>query len=218
MRRPTLLIAAGTTALLVALVLLWHSTLADSAAPAPTAQPRTEATNETSTPAGTSTPPAGAARPAPRPSAPGGFTPSRTVPTMPEAPAEAEQIGGPKLTNEGIEMGKNQLLEQTKAVEPLVRECVEKATASGAHATGTAILTYHVAQHGEEFTIENTGIDNEKTTLENEPLLDCLSATAKGMKFVGLPRGAKEIYAARRVTLDKGKITEYKHVTFSYLR
>lgn len=138
---------------------------------------------------------------------------------MPAAPAaEGESVGGPKLTNERLDFGKNQLLEQTKAVEPLVRECVDKAAVAGARPTGTAMLTYHVAQHGDEFEIENTGIDNSKTTLENETLLDCLSGTAKAMKFVGLPRGAKEIYVAREVTLDKGKITAYKHVTFSYLR
>ena len=62
------------------------------------------------------------------------------------------------------------------------------------------------------------GIDAEKTTLDNAGLLECLHQTATAMKFEGLPRDANEIYAARRVSLENGKITEYKHVTFSYLR
>ena len=134
------------------------------------------------------------------------------------APAAPDTAPPPRDNNQGLEFGGKQLHAQTKAVEPLVRECVEKAAITGARPTGTAMLTYIVAKRGDKFEIEDTGIDNEKTTIENEGLLECLHQTAKGMKFEGLPRGAQEIYAARRVTLENGKVTEYKHVTFSYLR
>ncbi len=214
----TLLMFAGTAALLVALVVLWQSTRSDTAAPTAPAQTVNGGPAEPGTTPGASSSPPGAARVA-RPPTTGGFTPSRTAPSIPvPAPASSESSSPPSANGEGIEFGAKQLHAQTKAVEPLVRECVEKAVTAGAHPTGTAMLTYHVAKRDGELTIENTGIDNEKTTLENEPLLECLHQTANAMTFAGLPRNAQEIYAARRVTLQDGKITEYKHVTFSYLR
>ncbi|HEX5057896.1 MAG TPA: hypothetical protein VFV99_00995 [Kofleriaceae bacterium] len=129
---------------------------------------------------------------------------------LPYSPAQHE--------NEGIDFGARQLKAQTAAVEPLVRECVDKAVIAGQHPTGTAMLTYIVAQRGDKFVIETTSADGEKTTLPQEALVECLHQTAKAMKFEGLPKGAHEIYAMRSVTIEDGKITEYKHVSFSYLR
>lgn len=137
---------------------------------------------------------------------------------MPAASEPASEPSPPKDDGQNLQFGSKQLHAQTRAVEPLVRECVDNAVATGVMPTGTAILTYIVARHGDHLEIEDTGIDAEKTTLQPESLLTCLHQTAKAMKFEGLPRDAQEIYAARRVTLENGKITEYKHVTFSYLR
>jgi hypothetical protein len=208
---------AGTAAVLVALIVLWQSIRSDTTPAAVPPQPQDHAAQPAAPTAPTTSPTA--ARTPPRAPASSVSTGPRPVPTMPApAPAAADTPPPPRDNNQGLEFGGKQLHAQTKAVEPLVRECVEKAAISGLRPSGSAMLTYIVAKRGDKFQIEDTGIDNEKTTLDNEGLLECLHQTAKGMKFEGLPRGAQEIYAARRVTIENGKITEYRHVTFSYLR
>jgi hypothetical protein len=216
-RHSIVLMVAGTAAVLVALVVLWRSIRSDTAAPALPMQSQERAAQPTP-PATTPSSPT-AARTPNRAPASGVSAGPRPVPAMPApAPTAPDTQAPPRDNNQGLEFGGKQLHAQTKAVEPLVRECVEKAAITGVRPTGSAMLTYIVAKRGDTFKIEDTGIDNEKTTLDNEALLECLHQTAKAMKFEGLPRGAQEIYAARRVTLENGKITEYRHVTFSYLR
>jgi hypothetical protein len=207
----------GTAALLVALFLLWQSTRSQDAPivaqpSEPTAQPAPAPSESATTPTSPT-----AAR-TPRAPTSGSVAGPRPAPSMPAGAPSTADSAPLQLTNENLELGGAQLRAQTKAVEPLVRECVEKAAKDGVRPSGTAMLTYIVAKRGNKLSIEDTGIDNEKTTIENEPLLQCLHQTAKSMQFVGLPRGASEIYAARSVTLENGKVTEYKHVTFSYLR
>lgn len=119
---------------------------------------------------------------------------------------------------ENLHFGGTQLRAQNAAVEPLVRECVAKAAASGQRPTGTALLTYVVAKHGSRYEIEDTSFDSDETTIDQGPLLDCLHKTAKAMKFEGLPRRSQALVVTRRVKLEGGAITEYKHVGFSYLR
>jgi hypothetical protein len=219
MARPSvLLMFAGTAGVLVALFLLWQSIRSDGPPPAPAQTTASEPTAAPITPAPSTPGPTAARVPKPPPS-PGstGTGPSPTLPSTSPASPTAEQAP-PLDPTKNLHFGGTQLRAQTKAVEPLVRECVEKAAIAGARPSGTAMLTYHVAKRGDALEVEATGIDNEKTTIENEALLECLHQTAKAMKFVGLPRDAQEIYAARRVTLENGKVTEYKHVTFSYLR
>lgn len=89
---------------------------------------------------------------------------------------------------------------------------------AGARPTGTAILTYIVAKRGDKVEVEDTGFDIEKTTLQQDGLVECLHQTAKAMKFEGLPREAEGLYVTRSITLESGAINEYKHVGFSYLR
>lgn len=117
-----------------------------------------------------------------------------------------------------LEFGGTQLRAQAEAVRPLVDKCIDEAKAKGPLPSGTAVLTYIVAKHGDKFEVEDTGFDEDKTTLEHGELLDCLHHTALGMHFEGLPREASGLVVTRRVTLDFGKLGEYKHVGFSYLR
>jgi hypothetical protein len=214
MTRPSLLLMfAGTAALLVALFLLRQALRSDD--PAIPTTPTTQTTTQPAAPT-TNEPLAAPARTATSPTA--GRAPKLPPSTTgfaasPPAPAPAPSPAAAPTSGERVP-----LHGQTKAVEPLVRECVEKAMIAGARPTGTATLTYIVARRGDKLEIEDTGIDNEKTTIENEGLLECLHQTAKAMKFDVLPRDSDAILAARRVTLENGKITEYKHVTFSYLR
>jgi hypothetical protein len=117
-----------------------------------------------------------------------------------------------------LQFGGTQLREQTNKVSIWVQKCVADAKKKGLALTGTAMLTYVVAKHGDKYEVEDTGIDEDKTTLQDTELLDCLRTTALAMQFEGLPREATGIVATRSVKLEAGKLVEYKHVGFSYLR
>lgn len=227
MSRPSVwLIVAGATVLLLALVLLWKSTRSGAVEMHATGSARATApTGGTATPTGPTPAPTGPAtrvgrRPArtapagiPSPSSP---RPSESAPAMPESSDDAPPATRGNTKN--LHFGGPQLRAQAAAVEPLVRACVEKAMVAGAHPTGTALLTYVVAQRGDKVEVEDTGFDSEKTTLKQDALVECLHQTAKGMKFEGLPREAEGLYVTRSITLENGAISEYKHVGFSYLR
>jgi hypothetical protein len=139
------------------------------------------------------------------------------------APAPSLEEDAPPATRgntKNLQFGGAQLRAQTAAVGPKVQRCVDEAVKKGHRPNGTAMLTYIVAQHGDKYEVENTGIDEDKTTLQggSTELLDCMRTTAFAMHFEGLPREATGIVASRSVTLKDGVIVEYKHVEFSYLR
>ncbi len=136
----------------------------------------------------------------------------------PAMPVDDHPPPATRANTKNLQYGGTQLRAQAAAVEPLVKKCVETANAAGTSPTGKAMLTYVVAQHGDKVQVEDTAIDDDKTTLQGEKLLECLRETARSMKFVGLPREAEALVVSRSITLDHGTITEYKHVGFSYLR
>jgi hypothetical protein len=215
-RSALMMLGGGTVAVLVALFLLWQSMRSEGAPhpvepPAPSQPSAAAPTAASNTPSPTAAP---VTRQPTSVSATAGRAPTLTpapaaTQTHELAPVDAPQH--PFLKN-------NPWIAQTKAVEPLVRECIDKAVAAGVRPTGTAMLTYIVAKHGDKYEIEDTGIDDDKTTIQNPALLECLHQTSKAMKFEALPRDAHATIAARSVTLQDGKLTESRHVTFSYLR
>jgi hypothetical protein len=139
--------------------------------------------------------------------------------TTASAPIEDENAPpGTSGNKKNLEFGGTQLRAQTKAVGHWVQKCVDEAKKKGATLNGTAMLTYVVAKHGDKYEVEDSGIDEDKTTLQNTELLDCMRTTAFAMHFEGLPREATGIVASRSVTLKDGVMVEYKHVSFSYLR
>lgn len=130
------------------------------------------------------------------------------------APAPPE----PKVDTENLHYGGTQLRAQTAAVEPLVQKCLDAEVAAGRPPTGTAMLTYIVAKRGDKYVVEDTGVDEDKTTVQGEALLTCLRETSRAMKFEGLPKSAEALTVSRRVSFERGKLTENKHVGFSYLQ
>jgi hypothetical protein len=225
MRRSSIaLMFAGTGgALLVALFLLWRSTRGE-AQPAgePIEAPPAEIASEQVAPVPGPTGPT--PRPAARvgkvgstPSAPASRGASGPAPALTAAPDQAES-DDPMSNTENLHFGGTQLRAQNAAVEPKVRECVDKVVAAGGKPTGTAVLTYVVAKKGDTYEVEDTSYDSDETTLTNPGLVECLHRTAKEMSFVGLPRRAHALVVTRRVKLEAGAVTEYKHVGFSYLR
>lgn len=220
MPRPSVvLMFAGGAGVLAALVVLWKSTLTGAPAVEPTT---TRSSAQTAEPTEvTPDMPPSRSRPAARSGKPAGTSPSRgapgPVPTLtPAAPLEASD--DPRSNDENLHFGGQQLRAQTAAVEPLVRECIDKAVAAGQSPTGKAYLTYIVAKQGDDYVIEDTSYDSDETTLQNPELVECLHQTAKAMKFVGLPRRAKALVVTRSVELENGALRDYRHVTFSYLR
>lgn len=215
-RSSLLLMSAGCVALLLALVLLWQSTRSEALPVRPTVVPRRPAA-----PAAAATPepaartrkvtPAPIAHPAPR------VVRSEPAPSMPAPPPALEAPRPPPRarSNRNLHYGAKQLHAQTKAVEPLVRACVANAQGKP---TGTAYVSYVVTKRGDKFIIEETGVEPSGTTIEDEGLLQCLHETANGMTFVGLPRDAESIMATRKIVMENGVVTEYKHVTFTYLK
>lgn len=152
-------------------------------------------------------------RPAWRPSSPehGDDSAAETAPSIDNHPPP-----GPPNDPQNLQLGGTQMRYQTAAVRPAVEKCVAE---KGGSATGTAMLTYIVSHKGDKYVIEDTGVDEDRTTVQgNTELLDCLRETAKGMMFVGLPKDAQSIVVSRSVTLDGGRLVDYKHVGFSYLQ
>lgn len=215
-RSSVLLMSAGAGGVLLALGYLWQSTRSEAVSTGPTV-----AQQQPVAPATPASPPAARARRV-TPAIPTAPATSRAIhgeraPTMP-APAPALEPEKPPpavRSNRNLQFGAPQLHAQTKAVEPLVRACIEKAANQP---TGTAYVNYVVTKREDKFVIEETGVEPSGTTIEDEPLLQCLHETANAMKFIGLPRDAESIMATRRIVIDHGKLTEYKHVTFSYLK
>lgn len=214
------MLVAGSSVVLVMLVLLVKAVNSSSAPANPTVT--APAHERSAAPAPTHGAAPTAARSRTLPAIPSRILPAHRAEPAEDRPApELVEDHPPPATRANtthLEYGGTQLRAQAAAVEPLVKKCVEDAKAAGVSPTGKAVLTYIVAQHGDKVLVEDTSIDDTKTTLQGEQLLDCLRETARGMKFKGLPREAEALVVSRSITLDHGSITEYKHVGFSYLR
>jgi hypothetical protein len=211
--------AAGGIALLAALFVMWRSIHSGSSTD--------HGATHTADPATPNGPAPAPGSPAARASKQRANVPGVPLPRpRPGEPDEAPSVSASEehapptsmLNKTHLEYGGTQLRTQAKAVEPLVRDCVDKANATGAKPTGSAMLTYVVAKHGDKYEVEDTSFDADQTTLQQESLVTCLSETAKAMKFVGLPREAEALVVTRSVKVENGALTEYKHVGFSYLR
>lgn len=146
--------------------------------------------------------------------------PARTPPVSPtESPAEATGIGivttaSPDAKKRPPIANKPMLRDQNIAVEALVAECVAKATGK---TDGTANLTFIVAPKGKDAVVETTDVDRDTTTIDNEPLVECLHKTALQMKF-SYVADSDAVVARRKITIEQGKVTENTLVSFSYLR
>ncbi|MBA3819444.1 MAG: hypothetical protein H0X17_11170, partial [Deltaproteobacteria bacterium] len=136
------------------------------------------------------------------------------------APTPASDGPAPatKENTKNLHYGVTQIRAQIAAVEPQVRACIERAGAAGGRPTGNATLTFIVVQKPDRVVIEDTGVVDDKTTLTDAPLVDCLRETAREMKFEGLPREAEGIVVTREVSVDNGALAENKYLSFSYLR
>jgi hypothetical protein len=213
MRGRSAALAIASVLLLGGMVAL-RCSLADDETAATTPPPRvTEATPQPAPAPLPEMPAPAAPTPAVRAPAPSG--PAATAaPNAPELPAPAQPFTPaekhPPIAN-------NRLLRaQILAVAPQVEAC---GKAAGDKANGTAVLTYMVTpeKQKQDVIIEQTGVDDDGTTITDQPLLDCLKDTAKDMKFKYVP-DADGVFAFRRVKFDAGKLVENAYVKFHYMR
>ena len=138
--------------------------------------------------------------------------PSAAAPSV--TPEEGNGPPGTMANTKNLDYGATQMRYQTLGVEPAVRKCVTDAPGKP---SGAAIVTFVVARHGDKYVIEDTGVDSDKTSLQDQKLLDCLRETARGMTFVGLPREAEAVVISRSIKIEGGVLTEHKLSSFSYI-
>ena len=210
-RRSSALLIAAVVLLIGGLVVVKRS-LGDIDEPPPAATsggPTASPTAPSSESASSQPAPA----PSPAPSAPPPTSPSTALPpSAPSLPAVvAEYVPQKKLPPIA---SKPTLREQELAVAPELAECAAK---DGTKVTGSATLTFLLAHEGDKTVIETTGVDYDQTTIDNEPLLECMRETARAMTFQPVP-DSSAIYVTRKVELDHGKLVGNRFINFSYSR
>jgi type IV secretory pathway VirB10-like protein len=213
MRGRTAALALAGVLLLAGLVAMRSMLSSDDAAPPPPppAAPVQQAQQvEPAAPAApvAPAPVAPAARAAPAgPAAPSASS-APELPTIIQSLAPSEKK--PPIANKAL------LREQVAAVAPQLAECAKQASFTG---SGSAVLTYLVApnKQKQDVSIESTGVEYDGTTIDNQPLLDCLKDTAKDMKFKYVP-DTDGVFAFRRVKFEGGKLVENTFVDFHYVR
>jgi hypothetical protein len=209
--RGSWLLLAGAAIVIGLLVMVWRSMGDANEPPPPPAPVQRPASPPVAAPAPTATAPTPVTPAAPSPPpgpAPHSATTAPTMPSLPELAAEVPHEKKPPIVTKAM------LREQTQAVEPKLAECAAKAGYKG---TGTATLTFIVAHKAKAAVIETTGVDYDKTTIDNEKLLECMRETARDMKFQPAA-DSDAISAIREVKLDNGKVVGNSFVDFSYVR
>lgn len=216
MRGRTAALAIAGVLLLAGMIALRCSLASTDEAPVVVAPPPrvaqgSAAPESTPLPAAPSAPaPAAPVAPAPSPTGPA----ATAAPSAPELPAIAQAF---TPSEKHPPIANNRLLRaQILAVQPEVEAC---GKAAGDKANGTAVLTYMVTPNKAKQTvdIEQPGVEYDGTTIDDQPLLDCLKDTAKDMKFKYVP-DTDGVYAFRRVKFDNGKLVENAYVKFHYMR
>lgn len=111
------------------------------------------------------------------------------------------------------------LRQKVAALGAQVADCAKQADDSGYRANGTAVLTFLVTpdKKKQDVEIEQTGIEYDGTTIDNQPLLDCLKDTSKAMTFKYVP-DTDGVLGLRRVKLADGKVVENAFMYFHYVR
>lgn len=218
MVRRTAAVAIAGVLLLAGMVALRCSLMSTDDEPAPA--PARVAVTPPPAPAQPGAQPLPAAPAAPPPA------PARQVPAgpaaiaSPEAPELPEVVQAmapaqkhPPIANKAL------LRQQVAAVAAQVATCAKDAVGSGYRGSGTAVLTYMVTPDTKKqaVEIEQTGIEYDGTTIDYQPLLDCLEDTSKDMTFKFVP-DTDGVFALRRVKLAGGKVVENAFIDFHYVR
>jgi hypothetical protein len=223
-RAVTAIVTVGGVLVLAALVQLRCAVARDEAAPVVAAPSPAHA------PAASERAPVVAVAqpaPAPAPVAPLAPAPSRQAALVaPSLPSLAAAFGWPTEPPKPPIATKTEMREQEAAITPKLEACVAAARAGGYTASGTVLATYTLvpqthagpeAGARSEAKIESTGIDYDKTTIDNTPFLDCVRETASSMKFRYVP-DTSGVYAMRKITFENGKLTEHSFVDFHYVQ
>ena len=213
---PVVLAIAG--ALVLAGLLAMRCTLAEVEAPVAAApQP-----GPAKVPSAPSAPVATAAAVPTMPAVPAPHTYTVTAPARTSAEAAPALLSIPTAYPPGRTIkwpiaDKGVLRQQTAAVEQQLLACANQAASTGYVANGTAVLSFEVVPKDGKVVVEATGADDDKTTIDNAALVQCLADTAKSMQFAFVP-DRQPIYALRQVKFTQGKLVQNLFLDFHYIR
>ncbi len=215
------LLVLGFVVVLAAGVALWRFVLTGEAtaqvvvAPTPSAASTPDALPATATPSVAVSPDARVQEPA-------------VVPAPPRQPAIAEPIGAAGSEEDQVEYvdGKPVVVASIKVIRDAtiatngpLQDCIDKSGVK--ELTGKAMLTFIVARKREqtgEFSVavEDTGFEEEGTTIQQPELLECMHRTALAMKFPP-NKSPVAVWAKRRIEVENGVlqvnyVSEWKRV------
>lgn len=220
-RHALLLVIAASLLVLGALFVLFRAISEQPPAPAPATAPSGRAQVSPGSPTRpTGIPAITALRPRPSRQSATGDEPAGA---SSGAPGEATAGGsgadsappGTRQNTNNLQLGAPQLREQIAGNSEKIRGCLQ---AAGGAPTGDAVVTFIVARKAGTFVVEQTDVDRDQTTVQGDPLLECMHQAARSMTFSGLPRDAEAIIVTRAIRLDAGQLADDRFVKFSYLR
>lgn len=120
---------------------------------------------------------------------------------------------GTKLNTKNLHFGMPALREKIAGNTSQVAACLV-----GKRSTAEVTLTFIAGKRADQIEVEQTDIDGEKTTLDDQAVLDCMMAATRTIRLDGLPREAAAIMVYRTISLRDGKVTEDLPTKFSYIR
>ncbi|MFT3696175.1 MAG: hypothetical protein QM831_23755 [Kofleriaceae bacterium] len=116
--------------------------------------------------------------------------------------------GKPKHVDTPMDILRWSLMRQIRNSEPGVIECLEKAKAAGTVVDGSATFAFMVTKKNDKGVIDAAGVDRSPFPAD---VNKCITATlATGELDQDLPEGKPLWRVLRKLTVEKGAITEYK--------
>ncbi len=211
------LVIGGSLTVLVALLLLLRSiTSTEPSEPVATVPARERPVGSAPTTSMPTTPASGTPTPV-FPAAPANT--GERMPALPAGQSGIQSAGsddappGTKLNTKNLHLGMPALREKIAGNTSQIASCV-----AGKRSSGEIMVTFIAGNRANRIEIEQTDIDGETTTIDDQPVLDCMMAATRSIRLDGLPREAEAIMVYRSISLQDGKITDDKPTKFSYIR
>ena len=220
MRVRTVGLFAVAAALLIALLLVIRGAITTSPAePAASGETAPRASDDSTAAPAASARPGSPPRRDPTIRLP--VPPPRNAPATPDRSEDAPELAPSEPAYDGIapRVAANSILRlKTLEVRPLVEECVNDVRTRGMRLTGTVTLS-HIVARGPNRTVvvETSDVDHDQTTIDYQPLLECLQKTTSGMKFEYVENGVP-VVALRKVVLENGALVDYQHLSSKKMR
>lgn len=90
------------------------------------------------------------------------------------------------------ELSPDYILEQTKALAPLLHECYAAALAANPDLTGTLSISYVIdGEPGVGSVIEDSRVDAERSTITEPGMIECVRETMYALEVMPTPEGGR---------------------------